>query len=55
MKNTQEGQERAINLQDMGAASQVTRGDIIRWPWLENSPAPFNHVCVLCDDPEFYE
>jgi hypothetical protein len=55
VKDTEEGRERTINLQDKGAVSRVTCGDIIRWPWLENTPAPFNHICVLCDEGDFYE
>jgi hypothetical protein len=36
-------------MQDMGAASQVTRGMAIEWPWYENSAPPFNHTyCPTC-------
>jgi hypothetical protein len=37
-----------VVLNDCGAASVVTRGLFLLWPWFENSPPPFNHYCPVC-------
>ena len=52
MEDTREVQEVKLGLRDLGAVSEQTRGDIYKWPWYENTPPPFSHICPICYDDE---
>ena len=38
----------SVELIDCGAASEVTRGDFIQWPWYEAGSPPFIYICRNC-------
>lgn len=48
-KQTPETKESLTPL-DQGAASKVTHGDAVQWPFFEQGTPPFNHWCPDCVD-----
>lgn len=49
--NAQETEPSVVLLTDCGAASDVTRGQYLLWPWFENSEPPFDRYCAVCEPP----
>jgi hypothetical protein len=37
-----------LEWKDRGAASQLTRGSPIQYPWFEMSAPPYNRQCPIC-------
>jgi hypothetical protein len=47
-KEHEQDHHEVLVIQDAGAASKMTRGTAIEFPWLEIGPPPFNHWCPSC-------
>ena len=37
-----------LEIKDMGAATAITRGSPLLYPWFEIGPPPYNHFCPIC-------
>lgn len=38
----------SVELRDCGAATEVTKGDFIEWPYLEAGSPPYIYLCPEC-------
>jgi hypothetical protein len=38
----------ALQMKDLGAATELTRGSALRTPFIENGIAPYNYWCPGC-------
>ena len=38
----------AIEMKDMGAVKELTRGNALQLPWYETGIPPYNHWCPIC-------